>query len=386
MSQPKIDFVITWVDGTDPKWLAKKIQTLQKLQNTRVDVKIASKQFTSDPFRNSKNTIHPLESPKIDASDLRFRNDFDFLKYWFRGVEKFAPWFNQIFFVTFGHLPSWLKPTHPKLRIIRHEDFIPKEFLPTFNSHTIENHLHLIPGLSEYFVYFNDDFYLLKPTKPTDFFAKSRSKKLNKKQDNSKNKPEFYLPRAFFAENILINNPSRDIFPYIQMNNMAQINQKYHKSEFYHRHFSKAYHLKYGIFNLRNLLLSPWKEFSLIYDPHCATSYLKSTFKKVWQDSKEELTNTSAHPFRSGQDISHMIFFYTQLLEGQFIPRSPRFSHHTMLSEDDVENQKIIKLVEHQKYHLLCINDGNVKNLDKNKSELEQAFNKILPEKSSFEQ
>lgn len=359
MSQPKIDFVITWVDGTDPKWLAEKLRTLQE----------------TDSF----------EAQKTDSSDLRFRNDFDFLRFWFRGVEKFAPWVNQIFFVTYGHLPSWLNLNHPKLKIIRHEDFIPQEFLPTFNSHTIENHLHLIPGLSEYFVYFNDDFYLLKATKPTDFFTKASPKKLAKSQARSKASAEAYLPRAFFAENILINNPSRDIFPYIQINNMALINQKYRKSDFYHQHFSKAYHLKYGMFNFRNLLLSPWKEFSLIYDPHCATSYLKSTFKEVWREYKEQLGLTSARPFRSSQDISHLIFFYTQLLEGNFVPRSPHFSHHTMLSSDERNNQKIVQYIKQQKYHILCINDGKVKNPAKTKTALEQAFTKILPEKSQFE-
>ena len=80
MSQPKIDFVITWVDGADPKWLAEKLRTLQEVDS--------------------------LEAQKTDSSDLRFRNDFDFLKFWFRGVEKFAPWVNQIFFVTYGHTPN----------------------------------------------------------------------------------------------------------------------------------------------------------------------------------------------------------------------------------------------------------------------------------------
>ena len=109
----KIDFVITWVDGSDEKWLAEK--------------------------RAIAEGQPSLEKPRFDSSDLRFRNDFDFLKYWFRGVEKFAPWVNRIFFVTAGHLPDWLNPDHPKLKIIHHSDFIPKEFLPTFNSHTIEN-------------------------------------------------------------------------------------------------------------------------------------------------------------------------------------------------------------------------------------------------------
>lgn len=345
---PKIDFVITWVDGSDEEWLAEKRAI-------------------------AENQPYP-EKPRFDSSDLRFRNDFDFLKYWFRGVEKFAPWVNHIFFVTAGHLPDWLNPDHPKLKIIHHSDFIPKEFLPTFNSHTIENNLHRIKELSENFVYFNDDFYLLRKTRSEDFFQEGQYQ--GKTQ---------LLPRAFFAENILINNPSRDIFPYIQMNNMALINQTYDKRNFYKTHRTKTFNIKYGIFNLRNLLLQPWREFSLLYDPHCAIAYKKSTFQAVWQKHDKEFTETSLRRFRSDRDISHLVFYYTQLLEGKFIPRSTNFSHHTMLSKDEKQNLQIIRLIESQKYHILCINDGEVKNPAKTKAALTAAFDKILPGKSTFE-
>ena len=374
---PKIDFVITWVDGSDEKWLAEKQSLIDKVNSVekRALVEKAGS-FEKQAFGNNniKKQFMFASPTKIDAGVLRFRNDLDFLKYWFRGVEKFAPWVNRIFFVTAGHLPAWLNPHHPKLKIIRHSDFIPEEFLPTFNSHTIENNLHRINELSENFVYFNDDFYLLRKTKPEDFF----------KEGQYQGKTQL-LPRAFFAENLLINNPSRGICPYIQINNMALINQIYDKRSFYKSHKSKAFNIKYGIFNLRNLLLKPWREFSLIYDPHCAIAYKKSTFKKVWQKFEKELATTSACPFRSDRDISHLVFYYIQLLEGEFIPRNANFSHHTMLSKDEINNQKIVRMVESQKYHILCINDGEVKNLAKTKSDLAAAFDKILPEKSLFE-
>ena len=70
----EIDFVITWVDGNDPAWIAER------------------KKY------NSKSG---------DKSDTRFR-DWELLKYWFRGVEKYAPWVRKIHFVTWGHYPSWL--------------------------------------------------------------------------------------------------------------------------------------------------------------------------------------------------------------------------------------------------------------------------------------
>lgn len=369
---PKIDFVITWVDGSDEEWLAEKRafaegqDFIEKPSSTKKQT-FAENQplFEKQPF---------IEKPRFDSSDLRFRNDFDFLKYWFRGVEKFAPWVNRIFFITAGHLPDWLNLQHPKLKIIRHSDFIPQEFLPTFNSHTIENNLYRITELSENFVYFNDDFYLLRRTRPEDFF----------KEGQYQGKTQL-LPRAFFSENILINNPCRDIFPYIQMNNMALVNQDYDKRSFYKLHKTKAYNIKYGIFNLRNFLLQPWREFSLIYDPHCAIAYKKSTFQAVWQKHNKELTEASLRRFRSDRDVSHLVFYYTQLLDGKFIPRSANFSHHTMLNKDEKQNLQIIRMIESQKYHVLCINDGEVKNPVKTKAALTAAFDKILPEESTFE-
>ena len=86
----KIDFVIMWVDGSDPAWLEEKNKYLEK---------------------------------KIDTSNAinRYR-DMGLLKYWFRGVEKFTPWVNKVHFVTWGHIPSWLNTNNPKLNVVRHED------------------------------------------------------------------------------------------------------------------------------------------------------------------------------------------------------------------------------------------------------------------------
>ena len=107
-----IDFVIIWVDGNDKQWQAEKAK------------------YDGKTVTNAN-------------SEVRFR-DWDNLQYWFRGVEKFAPWVNKIHFVTWGHLPKWLDTTNPKLNIVNHKDYIPSKYLPTFNSHTIELNLSLI--------------------------------------------------------------------------------------------------------------------------------------------------------------------------------------------------------------------------------------------------
>lgn len=136
----EIDFVVAWVDGNDPAWQEERSRYTQN-----------------------------VERQKWNDSPVRYR-DWGLLKYWFRGVEKFAPWVRYIYFVTWGHVPSWLNERNPKLKIIRHDEFIPREYLPTFSSHTIELNLHRIPGLSEQFVYFNDDMYLTKSVSPEVFF------------------------------------------------------------------------------------------------------------------------------------------------------------------------------------------------------------------------
>src|SRR5699024_2272679 len=64
----------------------------------------------------------------------------------------------------------WLDVNHPKLNIVKHEDFIPEEYLPTFSARPIELNLHRIEGLAEQFVYFNDDMFMLDFLKKDDFF------------------------------------------------------------------------------------------------------------------------------------------------------------------------------------------------------------------------
>ena len=108
-----------------------------------------------------RNSYAPKDRFLVDDRDARYR-DWETLRYWFRGVEKFAPWVNKIYFVTCGHVPSWLNLDADKLVHVKHSDYIPEEYLPTFSSHPIELNVNRIRGLSEHFVYFNDDTFLCR--------------------------------------------------------------------------------------------------------------------------------------------------------------------------------------------------------------------------------
>ena len=138
----KIDLVYTWVDGTDPKWLAKKNAALAAAGKPAIASAV---------------------------SDNRWK-DNDELLYSLRSAEKFAPWLNHIYIITDGSRPKWLNENNPKISIIDHKDIIPAELLPTFNSLAIEQFIWNIPNLSEHFLYANDDMFFGNGVSPEFFF------------------------------------------------------------------------------------------------------------------------------------------------------------------------------------------------------------------------
>ena len=132
----KIDIVYTWVNYKDIKF-QKKIKQYQK---------------STSEFDVARFLSH------------------DELKFSLRSLEQFAPWVNAIYIVTQEQVPDWLDIKNKKLKIIFHEQIIEKQFLPTFNSHVIESCLHRIKGLSEKYIYMNDDVLFARPIKPSYFF------------------------------------------------------------------------------------------------------------------------------------------------------------------------------------------------------------------------
>lgn len=103
------------------------------------------------------------------------RTNFNYeLKYSLRSLYMFAPWVNHIFILMNPpkKTPSWLKETS-KITVVDHLDTFPStHYLPTTNSNSIETTLCNIPGLSEHFIYFNDDIFLGRKALYTDFFTR----------------------------------------------------------------------------------------------------------------------------------------------------------------------------------------------------------------------
>ncbi|MBC2868014.1 stealth conserved region 3 domain-containing protein [Streptomyces mexicanus] len=138
-----IDVVYTWVDDTDPRWQERRARR-------RADLGL------------------PAQASGDEAA--RFRNR-DELRYSLRSIAMFAPWVRKVYLVTDDQQPAWLNTSHPGVEVVSHRDiFTDPSCLPSFNSHAIESQLHHIDGLSEQFLYFNDDFFIGRPLNPQKFF------------------------------------------------------------------------------------------------------------------------------------------------------------------------------------------------------------------------
>ena len=329
----KIDFVILWVDGTDPDWQRQR------------------RSYEREDLHNGDD-------------ENRFR-DWGLMKYWFRGAERFAPWVNRIFLVANGQVPKWLDLTHPKLRLVKHQDYIPEKFLPTFNSNVIELWLHKIPELGEQFVLFNDDMFLTAPVKPEDFFKNG-------------------LPCESALLDMATAPGPEDCLPHMQINNFALINRHFNKKEVMKKNGRKFFTLKYRGDLLRNFLLFPFRYFSCFRDTHLPTSYLKSTFQRVWEEEGPLLEECGSHRFRSKGDLTHWLMKSWQICEGKFHSRSTAWGRHYELWEDDLE--EITRSLERQKYHVVCLNDSKTDiDFEGTQRKLQESFDRLLPELSGFE-
>lgn len=333
----KIDFVVTWVDGSDKEWLKNKKKYSLREKSTK----------------DARST-----------QDNKSFRDWDTFKYWFRGVEKFAPWVNHVYVVTANQKPYFLDVNNPKLTIVSHREIMPESSLPTFNSRAIEMNLNKIPGLSDEFVYFNDDMYLISTVKPTDFF-----------QDG--------LPKDSGIISPII--PERYGTAATQVNNLEVINEKISKKDFLFNNKKKLFCLMYGKYNLKNLIYRKNKLIIGFQETHLPTSFLKSSFDYFWQEEPKLLADTTYTRFKNKNNINQWLFRDWQIAKGTYSPRSMKFGKLFSLKKGMSE---IHKELQKRNVKVLCINDDfNIteEEFNNKKQRLIADFDSFLYGKSKFE-
>ena len=142
----KIDAVITWVDGSKPDYQRKL------------------KEYLTD-----NNT---LKRQYFQANEINLC---------VASIVKYAPFIRRIFIVTDKQRPNLDSIKHlvtlDKVEIIDHEEIFRdnKDCLPTFNIRSIDALLFKIKKLSDKFIYFNDDMFLVKETSQEDWFINNKA-------------------------------------------------------------------------------------------------------------------------------------------------------------------------------------------------------------------
>lgn len=288
------------------------------------------------PYVNNQDPIWQAEYNKYKNSaglkgNERFR-DLHLFKYFFRSIEKNCPWCRYVFLVLSGssQIPEWLNVNHPKLKIIYHADYIPKEFLPTFNSNVIEMFYSNIEELSDNFILCNDDFFFMKNV---SFFENNKPKLSRKIQCNC-------LWRCA---------PGGDHCFVDTINNNNKLISKFTgKRPFTYQHF------------------------------HVPTAHNKTFHKFIWSKFENELYNSLKDSrFRTSKN-------YTQWLFEDFAKISDKFS----VNSNIYNNVNVFTMKDTyfnvNKYDLICFND-DINFNNKSVMNFIKAMEKTFPNESSFE-
>jgi hypothetical protein len=151
---PEIDFVITWVDGSDPAHVAARAR------------------FSGEDAATHRHAAH----------QTRFRDNGE-IYYLIASILKYAPFVRRIHLVTDDQKPPLLDSFAAAglcdpafIELVSHEIIFRGLDVarPTFNSRVIEAAMWRIPGLSEHFIYANDDMFLNAPLSAENFFRDGR--------------------------------------------------------------------------------------------------------------------------------------------------------------------------------------------------------------------
>lgn len=336
-----IDFVVITVDDSDPRWQAE--------------------------YMEHKPAVNGIKN-----APCRFR-EWGWMKYWFRAVEEYAPWVRKVWYVVAyeSQVPEWLNRNNPKLEIVYHEDYIPKEYLPTFNSHTIELNLHRIKGLAEHFVYFNDDMFINAPVTPEYYFRNGLP-------------CDAALLHPFVAP---VYNPKNGwSIMHIELCNVGILNRFFNRKKVFKENIKGWFGTYLGLKGMAQALLSCLNPVFTGFDtPHFEKPLLKDSFVEVWSKEPDYLSKSCSR-FREDTNVSIYLMRLWHLAKNKFVPVRLKGKKQIVISRGDIEYTS--RILSDSKITSVCINDSwRLKDEDYEyvRTSVLDMFEKKLPKKCSFE-
>ncbi len=310
-----VDLVYTWVDGGDPAWRERKSRVMQEL-----------------------NLLDHNESAHSEA---RFVSR-DELRYSLRSVATFADFVHHVWIVTDDQVPSWLDVSNPRVTVVTHKElFGGRGRLPTFNSHAIESQLHHIEGLSEHYVYLNDDMFFGRRVVPELFFLSNGLSK-------------FYLSTALMG----LEDASKEVEP-------VDAAAKNGRDLIYRR---------FGCMVSRKFRHAPYPQ-------------RRSILFEMEEELSEEFGRTAAAQLRSPTDIAvpSSLYHYYAYLTGRAVEGSIT-SSYVDLAEPSLA-RRLDDLAHRRNVDVCCLNDTATapETIDREQALLEAFFKRYLPAKCEFE-
>lgn len=296
-----IDYVITYVDGSDPVW--------QK------EYEVAS-------------------GKKINAEKSERYRSWDNLKYNLRAVEQNLPFIRNVYLVVSGpsQVPSWVD--RETVHVVYHKDIIPEKFLPVFCSTAIEMFLGFIPGISENFIYANDDTFVMHKCDETDFFINGK--------------------------------------PVL---NYSVSTSKYNFGSQYEIQLSNS-------FKLAQQASGKSVKGKKCVPPHSVNPMSASSFKKTWEKVGPSIEKLITK-FREDENCNQYLFSFYDRLTDNFARSNTINGNY--LNFVDRSLSSVCKDIEKCKKKLLCINDFGVSNFNLFKEKINETFDKLFPNMSKYE-
>lgn len=265
--------------------------------------------------------------PKIDE---RVRS-WDLERYFFRGIAKFMPFVRKVHLILSGEdqIPFWMNKD--KVHIVLHKDIMPSDVLPTFNSSTIEMWLHNIEGLSETFIYCNDDMIAVSPLKAENFF------KDGKPVTRCAEKPVAIVGAFLKTIKNALDMAAKD--------------------------FGKSY-----------------GEDITLRDGHSYAPMLLSAIRETVEKHGQEM-HDSCTAFREDKNINQYLYTYEMLFAGKCVNGYHSHQYFSLSSDYD----KMKKMLLDGTVGVACFNDSGIGDIAEMKGVLFNAMQQILGEKCEYE-
>lgn len=309
----EVDMVYLWCDGNEPK------------------------------FREQKNywLIKENKAPEKQATAAGRFEQVDELKYSLRSVEKYLPWVRHVYIVTADQVPSWLNTEYSKVTVVDHSEILPRENLPVFNSNAIEAGIYKIPGLSEHFLYANDDTFVNRPLKKSFFFEDG--KPIVRVKPTELNTTSLY---------------------HLQLSNAIELGEQFFGSEI-------------PLLSQRNLV-----------PHHNIDAYLKSDYAACAAQFDEQYQETLTHRFRKAESVQRLLVSIWSIMKDHAQVKIVQASKKKTKTIDSlyIVNTKrdYARTLNRMNPGLFCINDSEFSGPN-DRQRVKKFLKNRFPHKSKFE-